>query len=482
MRFATVCLLGLLAGCARADLLPQPPLTRTDDAPYRNQPPGEDPEFVERVIEPRVHYRILENGLRVVVVARPNAPLVASGFVCMNAGSAMSSGLGQLTSEMLLEGTLTDDGHVERKLSLGSSTPRAVVLPDAAVIGMSTLASRALTTIELLSRTVRRPAFDKGAFLATRLRIANAATADTGTLEHHALQTARSALYGEESALSTPQGSLIEIVYTQRASVVAFYKERYRPDQGALIVVGDVRPTEVFEEAQRWFGDWARPAGPAVVRSPMNLRARSTRQIGAFYQADELATVFLVALGPGSKHPDAPGFAGAVKALAGSFRARGNELLRFHEAKSYGVSGEVVSATDYSEMIVRFSVRNDDLSDALKGMLTELERLRREPLTDPELRSLLGGIEAEEASMLSSVSGTFALLAETFASGQEPWRLSELLSQRHKLTSEEVQRSSVNWLNPAGIQIVVSASASVAPVLKEFGQVTWYRFDREDEL
>jgi zinc protease len=463
---ALLCLLGLVACARAAPLVPTLPLTRTPDAPFRSQAPPPDSSFSAHVVEPDVEYRILSNGFAVIVVRRRDTPLLAAAVVCRRAGSAGSGGLGHLTAEMLLEGTVTDTGQVERKLSLGSRTAFATVLRDAAIIQINTLQHRALQTVELLARTVRRPAFDPGAFGSVRLSLANAAAAQTTSLVHHVFQTAREGLFGADSSFALPPlGTSQGMLAMQPSWAEGYYRGRYRPDEGALIVVGDVTATTLFEEAERWFGDWPTPTKAAADRAPPDFAPlEAERQIHAFNTGGQMARVWLIGTGPAANAQDFPAFSAAVGILAGSARARATRLLRFHDAKSYGASGWVTPAAHYSEMVVQFSVRAEDLEESLNGILGELRLLQKEPPSKVELESALALAEAETAARLATVSSTLSLLGEAW-------------ERRRSLTPEDVQRSAAAWLQPSRVQLVVGVDSRYDPVLGKFGNVKWYRFD-----
>jgi predicted Zn-dependent peptidase len=79
----------------------------------------------------------------------------------------------------------------------------------------------------------------------------------------------------------------------------AYFAERYAPDNMILFVAGNVRPHEIFKEAQRLTAHWA-PGARKPPRRPAPLRpGSSVKQVERFNQ-QEVALVFPSA---GAQHP-----------------------------------------------------------------------------------------------------------------------------------------------------------------------------------
>ena len=124
--------------------------------------------------------------------------------------------------------------------------------------------------------------------------------------------------------------------------VQAFYEQYYAPNNAVLGVVGDVKPEEVFEKAEKYFGSIPQrkvPPKPDLVEKSQTSERRST-------QADKLAT--LPALGIGYRMPPKNPHEAVVAAVTGELLHNG-EASRLYQAlvKEEQVATEVSGGVNW---------------------------------------------------------------------------------------------------------------------------------------
>jgi zinc protease len=173
----------------------------------------------------------------------------------------------------------------------------------------------------------------------------------------------------------------------------AFYRAYYVPNNAMVVAVGDFRSAEVLEKVSRRFGSIPRGPDPPPVLAlepPQNgeRRVQVTRRA-------ELPIVYLAYHVPTLTSPDAPALEVLSQVLSGGRASRLYRAL---------VRGQIAleAGGDYSGLMLDpylFWFWTTPLPgqnpEALEGaLLAEMERLRREAVSDEELRRAINQIEA----------------------------------------------------------------------------------------
>src|SRR6202008_1403474 len=72
----------------------------------------------------------------------------------------------------------------------------------------------------------------------------------------------RAMLFGDAAYANPAGGTVSSLSALQQADVQAFHRRYYRPDNAAIIVVGDFQPAEMRKQIETLFGAW-KAEGPA---------------------------------------------------------------------------------------------------------------------------------------------------------------------------------------------------------------------------
>ncbi len=449
----------LTLGCGG---LPEPalPLARTPDADFRRSAPPV--AGVSELRLPRAETRTLGNGLLVVVVSRKELPIATAGLVVRDAGLGADlpdPGVALMTAIALIDAP-------EEPMSANASR-------EAAFLGFTSTREQFEKTAKNFANSVRNPTFAQSSIATTRrLAMDRIASTDDDNLID---AVANGLLYEQPPPLLRSETAGIRSI--DRARLVEFHADRYRPESSALVIVGALDPTEAFGLAERLFGDWkaASPARPRGAPSLPKLRPKvGLRPISAFDSRAEIAHARFAIPGPPEGDPELPAFELLAATLGGSFSSRGNSSLRVHDAATYAVNAEVQDRRDGSELIIEFSTHKRDLVASVERMLAEIERLRREPLSADELQRTKTIWQANVADLLADSSRTAMLLAWRFAVGGDPSDVRAYLTAVMNTDARALLAVARSMFAPDRIQIsVVGGADEIRVPLGKLGPVRW---------
>ncbi|MCH9687212.1 MAG: insulinase family protein, partial [Deltaproteobacteria bacterium] len=195
-------------------------------------------------------------------------------------------------------------------------------------------------------------------------------------------------LAGSKYAERKPIGekSILENAPVERLQ--AFYKDWYRPDNMAVIVVGDIEPAAIQKEIETRFGDLTNPADE---RERLNVPVPLLDETRIDVQTDKemsMTQVSLAIKGPRVGHATENDY--RTNLAEGLFhamlRARLDEIRRRPEAPfafSFSFTSEMGRAVDVFRIFA--GAKPGQADAAVKALLVEVERVRRHGFNASEL-------------------------------------------------------------------------------------------------
>lgn len=426
---------------------------------------------------PRAQEITLANGLRVVVVESvPTIPTCAVRLVITGAGGLHESptrrGVGILTAEMLLAGTAHRSAQdIARDLErLGVHLEVDAPLNSATVaFTMTSLTTHAAASLELLSDLVRDPIFPKEQVSAQISRRIGELDVQRARAEVVAQERLLSAVYGAHVANSSlPSGESLRAMTAD--DLREFHAARYTADAAVLVIVGDVTLRKVLPAVERAFGDWRRADKRRV--ASLSMPAQPSRAVHVVDRPDSVQTYLLVgALGITRTDPDYAPLTIMNHILGGQSSARLNLNLRQRMGYTYGAYSDFTAAEIPGVWRARAPVRTSVTAGALAELFNEIERVRREPVSDIELakakRALIGkyilSLERTEQLLSNVITQVLYGLPASY------WE--SYPRQIEAVTARDVLRVARRVLDPAGLQLVAVGDADeieqiVAPYAK----------------
>lgn len=425
---------------------------------------------------PAFEHSYLPNGLSIYACRMPEFPLVCLEMIALAGAEhdpAELRGLATFQAELLAGGTARRDATaIAREVELLGGGLVTNAGWNAASAEIVTLSEELPKALEILADCWLHPTFPPSEVERVREEIA------TGLLHRRALPAqladdlfARE-VYGDSAygrpVAGTPEG----IAAITREDLVRFQERYLRPRASALAVVGDFDPQVLARQVEGLFGGWADQ--PPILAPEIVPRTRHGLEIHLVDRPSSRQAQLQVgrALVP-RRHEDFPALIVANLVLGGKFTSRINLNLRERHGFTYGANSVVVQRRGPGPFYVRTAVSSENAGAALSEILFEIDRIRREPIPETELRFgqdyLIGVFPSTVQTSHDVLQRLEALFLHAFPDDHFT-RFPELLGD---YGPDELLRVADKYLDPATmVAAVVGSADELLPQLEKVGKVT----------
>ncbi len=445
--------------------------------PVRRPAPGPRREYHF----PRFERRRLENGVDLIVAPVMKLPLatvavlVDAGAVCDPAGR---EGTAQLVAKLLLEGTERSEGAVlaERFERLGASIDASAGW-DAASITMTALTEQMPAAFDLLGEVLRTPAFrqrDVERLKAERLAELLQLRAEPRGLADELYSRF---LYTRSSRYARPEaGDEQSVEAINRQTLLSFYTQRYVPSAITVIVAGDMTVARAEELTRRAVGDWRAAAAERVTAD--DLPVRNDRAVHIVVKPDAPQSELRIGhVGIPRNHPDFFPVNVMNAVLGGLFNSRINLNLREVHGYTYGAFSAFDWRRQAGPFVVHTAVKSDITDAAAREILTEIDRIRAEPVSADELSLATSYLEGVFPIRFETTSAIAAALSVVALHGLPDDYYDRYRDRVRAITIDQILHAAQRYLHPDSLQMLVvgDPAAVLAPLeAMQFGKVTLY--------
>ncbi|MBA3440073.1 MAG: insulinase family protein [Pyrinomonadaceae bacterium] len=435
--------------------------------------PKPDPQFTL----PRIERRRLSNNLDVLIVQHAELPIVTMNLVLKTgaAGDAPeSAGLASLTADMLDEGTETRSAlDISNQLAAIGARLGTGAGWDSSAAQFTTLTKHLDHAMEIYADVITNPAFplnELNRLRDTRLAALKQRRDNAGLI---ADVVYASLLYGRKHPYGHPLiGDEASLGGITEGDVRRFYETYYRPNNAALVVVGDVEPEALVKKLEQIFAGWKQADVPAV-----NITQPPARDRATIYLVDKPgAAQSVIAIGQIGVERSTPDYFPLFvmnTLLGGQFSSRINMNLREEKGYTYGARTSFDYRRKAGPFIATAGVQTAVTKEAVVEFLKELRGIRGEmPVKEAELefskqaiiRGFPRGFETPE-----QIAGR---LTEVVLYGLPDDYFNNYIERVRAVTVADVSRVASRYLDPSKMAIlVVGDRQSVEPSLRTLEEV-----------
>jgi zinc protease len=409
---------------------------------------------------PTFESRTLNNGLRVIVAPVTKLPVV-SVVAVIDAGAGTEppgrDGVALLTARALLEGSATRDGAalIDDAERLGGALDASADW-DAATVQFTVLSERIAPALRLMADVMRTPAFPEHDI--ARLKSERQAELLQLRAEPRGLadEMIERFVYSPNARYARPDGgSAASVEALTRAHVDAFYHARYRPDAVTLIVVGNVTTSEIEGLAEEVFGGWAGQA-PAPSDTVLDTAAGDPPTVRIVRKADAPQSEIRVGhVGLPRGHRDYFPALIMNAILGGLFSSRINLNLREVHAYTYGARSTYDWRRGAGPFVVQTAVQSDVTDAALREILTEITRIRAEPVQASELSLATSYLDGVFPIRYETASAIATALANLVIYGLPADFYDEYRARVRAVSAVDVLTAARTHLDPTRLQVVI---------------------------
>ena len=430
----------------------------------------------------------LDNGLKVVLAERHETPVVSFNLV-LNAGFAADStvpggtqkpGLATLVADMLDEGTrkrdaLTISAELE---SLGAGVGAGNSL-DSTYINLSAIRSLLDPAMQIYADIVRNPGFPGHELeRLKKQRIAGILQEKSQpvTLARRILPPL---LYGNEHAYGLPltgSGTEDSVAALTVEDMRRFHHDWIRPDNGTLVVVGDITIPDLQPLLEKHFGDWQSPETPLPKKNLATIPRPKKPRVYLIDRPDAEQSVVL------ASHLAAPFDAeknmrvGTLNTiLGGQFTSRLNMNLREDKHWSYGANSSLRPAKGQQLFMAYASVQTDKTAESMHEILRELRDIQgKRPPTRTELSTAQDNLVLSMPGKHETNADIAGAMLRSVVFDLPDDYYNRYVSRVRALSTADMKKTAVESLYPGVLTwVIVGDLAKIeAPVSKlAFGEV-----------
>ena len=409
----------------------------------------------------------LDNGLRVALLPRSSAPVVAVQ-VWVNAGSAMETpeeaGMAHLIEHMLFKGsTGYPKGDMAAVVEGAGGDINAWTSLENTVYHITMSSAFAKTAVQILSDAVQNPLFDAEELQQETLVVLEEIKRGKDDPAHSADETLFAMAFKNHPWGRPVIGFEKVIKGFTRHNVVDFHGRWYRPKNAIVVVTGDFKPATMKKWITDTFGTWKNRRGPVdAAPGAVESNQRSPR-VKVLRDATHEARLHLAFPTEGMEAPymAALDVLGVILAQGDSSRLTINVerrlgLITDETAGPY--AGKGVGA-----FLVEASLVQQKEEQAVRAVFEEVLRIAHGGVGMAELAGAKQIIESEVVFHYETAQGTAARMGNsisvTGAAGFEQTHLARVQA----LKPADVQEAARRILNPAALSAVLLLPQEAAP-------------------
>ena len=412
----------------------------------------------------------LDNGLEVIFVEQRELPKVALQLVVggseKQAGPEMQ-GVADLMTMLLTKGTVKKSATTiaEQIENVGGSISASASL-EWTVISADALTTDTKLAFDLLSEVARYSTFPQAELDVAKTQTLSFLELDA--IDPNSMadrQFSRVAFDGHPYSYIETAETVSNIT---RNDIRTFHRTYYRPNNALLIIVGDMTAEEAQAQAERAFGMWL----PADVPELFEYPEAESPDTSVIYLVDrpdsEQATIQVGNRAIDARNPDRYALE-VVNALLGSGSSSRLYLnLREDKGYTYGVFSRFARPNDEGTFRVLGDFNPEQAGASIVEILSELERVRTEPIGEEELENAKSKIIGGFALAMEDPAVFASQLAVRALTGVPTEELNDYLQTLESVTSEEAQAAAAKYINAESPIIVVVGNAEVLkPQLEE---------------
>jgi predicted Zn-dependent peptidase len=450
-------------------------ITQVDPRQMRFEPVQFSPPEPDRLVLP--------NGMVVYLLEDHELPLISLTATIQAGGwlePADKVGLASLVGIVMRTGGTTrmKPDEIDEELEQLAAQIAVGVGPEAGMATLDVLKKDLDRGLRIFADILRRPSFEASRVELEKLQALEAIRRRQDRPQGIAGREFLKMLYGESHPLAR-ESSTDSITRIARADLVDFHRRYVHPNGIILGITGDFDKDSMLSALKDVFGDWPRGDVPAIVFPALDDERSTggkagTRVVRLIGKGTSQAHLRVGHLSVKEMDPDYPVLALLNDILGGgSFRSRLFQDVRTRQGLAYSVGSTLRPGTrEPGIWVIRAETKIASTQDVIDRMVTNLERLSREPVTDAELE------EAKEAfvnsfvfSFTSPASIVNRLISLEY-DGLPKDFLQQLRDRVVKLTKEDLLRAARAHLHPDRLRILaVGPPDTLLRMLSGFGEV-----------
>lgn len=409
----------------------------------------------------------LANGLRLLILPRPEIPSVA--LACyLPTGSILDptgkEGLANLVARGIGDGTPTrTKEELDETIEFVGGSYQFSAGMEGSSGGMQFLAEHLPLAIELMADTMQHPLFPEDEVERGRKQLIGSIKSQ---LERPGDLCERR--YVEQLLAGTPyghnvDGDLDSLEAIQRDDLLAFHRDHYGPHQLVMTVVGDCDPDAVLRMVEERFGPWQAGTSsgfvPTLPRHPDRIETEVTDR------PVQQANIRLGFPAIPRMHPDYSAFVMMNYIFgASSLCSRIGVTVRDNQGLAYQVASRYTPMRHVGLFSVVLQTSNSTANQALEGVRGEMVRMKQSPVDEEELADARSFYRDRFPLTIETNGSMAGQLLNIGRYGLPLTHFRDHLEELSAITREEIQRAAQDYLTEDKFVLTVVGNAAEANI------------------
>jgi zinc protease len=424
--------------------------------------------------------RTLPNGLRVIVTRQTAIPKVSITLTVLSGFSsdpADLTGLASLTADVIQEGTKTRTSRQIRRdiFGMGGSLSGAASqdYSSLTVRGLSEFAPRLL---DLLADVAMNPTIPEDELAILKQQHLQTVQQQQASPQFLANREFRRALFGSHPYARTSETEA-SINAMDRAKLVAFHRDHYRPNNAFLLIVGAIDPDQMIAAAEKAFGSWAKGDVPAPAFAPPP--ALNGRKV-VFVQRPNSIQSSIAVGNIAVKRSDPRWFelTLANTIYGGAFNSRIVRNIREEKGYTYSPQSTLTGFADAGFYRFAADVRNEVTGPTLVEVFKEIDKMRADGSDGAELQGAKNYLRGIFPIQTATQVGLSATLNNVYIFGLPKDYTETFRAKVAAVTPAEVKSGAATLLGSGNsVVVIVGDYTKVKDQLSGYSNITFLGID-----
>ncbi|MBV7536608.1 insulinase family protein [Duganella sp. sic0402] len=418
----------------------------------------------------------LQNGLTVYLMERHEVPLISVRAV-VKAGSVndgKQAGLSNLTGDALLLGTTAHDkAAIDQAFDYRGARLAGGAGAEASTVQANFAKADAAALLPLFAEVVQQPSFNDVELGKLRTRKVNGIK-QAKEAPRNVVQTYyRAMLFGDSPYGIPASGTVDSVGALKQGDVQRYYQQYYRPDNAAIIVVGDFQKTEMRKQIESLFGAW-KASGPAPARQDNGKVQADKARVLLVNKPDATETTFLIGgAGIARNDPDYVPIQVVNTVLGGRFTSWLNDELRVNSGLTYGASSQFGTLSQTGTFAISSFTALPKTEAALALAHQTYQRLWDKGIDKATLESAKAYVKGQFPPRYETGEQLAGLLGEMYANQVGREQIDNFTKSVDSLTPEKAKALIDKHFPRSKLQTVLIGKAdTIRDIAKTYGDVT----------
>ena len=402
-------------------------------------------------IPPGVKLATLDNGLTVIVGEDHSAPVVSAQAWSMagsiHEGKWLGAGMSHVLEHMLFKGTTTRPGsRIDQEVQEAGGYMNAYTSFDRTVFHIDVPNTGARVALDILCDVMQNATLPPDELAKEKQVILREMDMNVDDPGRRAGRRLFETAYTKSPYRFTVIGYPDIFNELSPEDIVAYYREKYAPNNLFFVIAGDVKPDDVVGQIREAFAKAKVRAQPPVVlpeepkqTAPREVIEEAPIELGYFYFAWHI---------PDLRHPDVP-VLDVLAALLGSGRSsRLYQAVRERQGLVNSVDAWTYSPGNPGLFGLSATVDADKFAAARDAMLAEVETMKAALVSSDELSKAVKQFISATLSSRKTMQGQAQDLGGSWLAANDLNFSERYLAAVKRVTPADLQRVAREYLAP----------------------------------